>query len=126
VDKTDFRIVKIEILSDFIEGFEHILKECRQYYLMPHFKSTHYYTIDKSGLLFPSRSEIRVEYSGLLFKKMDLKSEYKITYKDYRFFTVEWSHEEIKRKLEALFLNRNKLTFDNPIQFMPFVLRYFF
>lgn len=126
VDKTDFRIVKIEILSDIVEGFEHILKECRQYYLKPHFKSTHYYTIDKNGLLFPSRSEIRVEYSGLLFKKMDLKSEYKITYKDYRFFTVEWSHEEIKKKLEAWFLNRSKLTFDNPIQLRPYVFRYFF
>jgi hypothetical protein len=126
MDKTDFRIVKIEIFSDFVEGFEYILKECRQYYLMPHFKSIHYYTIDKNGLLFPSQSEIRVEYSGLLFKKMDLKSEYKITYKDYRFFTVEWSHEEIKKKLEALFLYRDRLTFDYPAQLVPYVFRYFF
>ena len=126
MDKTDFRIVKIEILSDIVEGFELILKECRQYYLKPHFKSTHYYTIDKNGLLFPSRSEIRVEYSGLLFKKKDLKSEYKITYKDYRFFMVEWSHEEIKKKLEAMFLFRDKLIFDYPAQLVPYVFRNFF
>lgn len=124
VDKSDFRIVKTEVETDFVEGYEQIIAECYHYYLKPHFKSTYYYEIDKNGLLFPSRSEIRVEYSGLLLKKRDLKSEFKITYRNYQFFTVEWSHETIKKKLEALFSNRNKLTLKNSMRLLPCILRY--
>jgi len=126
VDKSDFRIVKVEVETDFVEGFEQILAECSQYYLKPHFKSTHHYEVDKNGFLFPSRSEIRVEYSGLLLRKKDLKSEFKITYRNYQFFTVEWSHETIKKKLEALFSNRSKLTLKNSMRLLPCVFGHFF
>jgi len=125
VDKSDFRIVKVEVETDFVEGFEQILAECEQYYLKPHFKSTYYYEIDKNGLLFPSRSEIRVEYSGFYEKKRDLKSEIEVTYGNYKFFTVKWSHETIKKKLEVLFSNRSKLILKNSIRLLPCMLRYF-
>jgi len=125
VDKSDFRIVKVEVETDFVEGFEQIFAECEQYYLKPHFKSTYYYEIDKNSLLFPSRSEIRVEYSGFYKKKRDLKSEVEVTYENYKFFTVKWSHETIKKKLEALFSNRSKLILKNSIRLVPCILRYF-
>jgi TonB family protein len=125
VGKSDFRIVKVEVETEFVEGFEQILAECNQYYFKPHFKSTYYYEIDKNGLLFPSRSKIRVEYSGFINIKRDLKSELEVTYGNYQFFTVKWSHETIKKKLEALFSNRSKLTLKNSMRLLPSILRYF-
>jgi hypothetical protein len=125
VDKSDFRIVKTEVETDSLAGFEQIIAECNHYYLKPHFKSTHYFEVDKNGLLFPSRSEIRVDYSGLLTKKKDLKSEVEITYSNYRFFTVDWNHEIIKKKIAELLSNRSKLTFMNSLRFLPCVLRHF-
>jgi len=125
VDKSDFRIVKAEVETDFIEGYEKILGECNYYYLKPHFKSTHYYEIDKNDLLFPSRSEIRVEYSGLLTEKKALKSKVEVTYENYKFFTVDVDHEVIKKKIEALFSNRSRLTLKYAIRSLPFILRHF-
>jgi TonB family protein len=125
VDKSDFRIVKVEVETEFVEGYEQILAECNQYYFKPHFKSTYYYEIDKNGLLFPSRSKIRIEYSGLINKKRDLKSEIDVTYGNYQFFTVKWSHETIKKKLEALISNRSRLTLKNSMRLLPCILRYF-
>lgn len=125
VDKSDFRIVKTEIETDFLPGYEHILSECYRCYLKPHFKSTHFYEIDKNGLLFPSKSKIRVEYSGFLRKERKLKSEVKITYKDYKFFTVKTDHEVIKKKLEALLSNRSRLSLKRLIRLSPGVLKHF-
>jgi len=125
VDKTDFRIVKTEIESNFVEGFEHILEECSHYYLNPHFKSTHYYEIEKNDLLFPCRSEIRVEYSGFFRYKRQLKSEIKIEYDNYKFFTVETDHNIIKKKLEAIFKTRDKLIFENSMKFLPLIVWHF-
>lgn len=125
IDKSNFRIVKTEIETDFVAGFEQVLAECDQYFLKPHFKSTHYYEVDKNGLLFPGKSEIRVEYSGLLTKKRSLKFEVEVTYRNYQFFTVEVDHEIIKRKIEALLLNRSQLTLTKSIRFLPSILRHF-
>lgn len=125
VDKSDFQIVKVEVETDFLEGFEQIFAECYRYYLKPHFKSTHYYEIDKNGLLFPSRSKIRIEYSGFFRKRRGLKSEINVTYRNYQFFTVKVDHDIIKKKIEALFSTRSKLTVKNLIRFLPNILRYF-
>jgi hypothetical protein len=108
-----------------VEGYENILSECDNYFLKPHFKSTHYYEVEKNGILFPSRSEIRVEYSGLLAAKKDLKSELEVTYENYKFFTVETDHNIIKKKLETLLLNRSKLTFNQLIRSLPEIIRYY-
>ncbi len=125
IDKSDFRIVKAEIETDFLEGYEEIFEECQRHYLKPHFRSTHYYEIDKNGLLFPSRSEIRIDYSGLLTAKKDLKSEVEITYRNYKFFTVETDYEIIKKKIEAFLSNRNRLALLNSIRFLPCLSTHF-
>jgi TonB family protein len=124
-DKADFRVVKVEVETEFVEGYEHILPECYRYYLKPHFKSTHYYEIEKNDLLFPSRSEIRCEYSGFLRSKRELKSEVKITYGNYKFFTVETDHKIIKKKLETLFFYRRQQTFKSLIRSLPDIIRHF-
>lgn len=126
VDKSDFRIVKAEVETEFVEGCEQMLSECYHYYLKPHFKSTYYYEVDKNGILFPSKSEIRAEYSGFLNKKRKLKSEVKITYRNYKFFTVKTDHEIIKKKLEALSSNHSNLTIKNSIRLLPCVFKHFF
>ena len=123
VNKLDFRIVKTELETDFEEGYEQIFSECNRYYLKPHFLSMHYYEVDKNNLLFPSRSEFRVEYSGFLRTKRDIKSEVKIFYSNYKFFTVETDHNIIKKKLEALYKAREKLIFKNTSRFVPYIIR---
>ena len=125
VNKSDFRIVKAEIETDFVEGYEDILSECDDYFLKPHFKSTHYYEVEKNGILFPSRSEIRVEYSGLLAAKKVLKSELEVTYENYKFFIVKTDHNIIKKKIENLLLNRSKLTFNQLIRSLPEIIRHY-
>lgn len=125
VDKSDFRVIRIEVETNFLPGYEHILSECYRYYLKPHFTSTHYYDIDKNGLLFPNKSEIRVEYSGFLRNERKLKSEVRITYRDYKFFTVETDHELIKKKLEALLSNRTKLPIKRLILTNPKIIKHF-
>lgn len=125
VDKSDFRVLRAEIETVFVEGFEQVIAECNRYYLRPHFKSTHDYGIEKNGLLFPDRSEIRCEYSGFLRTKKDLKSEVEITYQDYKFFTVETDHEVIKKKLEALFLHRSQQKFEYLLRSFPDIIKYY-
>lgn len=109
VDKTDFRIIKIEMETDFVHGFESVLSECYRYYLKPHFKATYTYEVDKKGLLFPKKAEIQVEYSGFLKEARRLKSEVNISYNNYKFFTVKTDHDVIKKKLQFLLLDESKM-----------------
>ncbi len=105
VDKLSGRIAVLELRTDFQEGYEEVFEECRELYFKPHFTSTCYYEIDKDGLLYPSRTETRVEYSGLLSTKKSLKSEVTVTYDDYKFFAVETDHGVIKKNKPARFFN---------------------
>lgn len=109
VDKSDFRIIKIEMKIDFVPGFESILSECYRYYLKPHFKAIYTYEVEKKGLLFPKKAEIQVEYSGFVREARRIKSEIKVSYKDYKFFTVKTDHDVIKKKLQFLLFNERKL-----------------
>lgn len=96
VDKSNFRILKAEVVSALPTGGEQILEECSRYYLTPHFMATHFYEVEKNGVLFPSRSEILLEYTGLVRPNKDTKAKAEIKYEKYRFFTVETEHKIIK------------------------------
>jgi hypothetical protein len=96
VDKSNFRILKAEVVSALPTGGEQILEECSRYYLTPHFTATHFYEVEKNGVLFPSRSEILLEYTGLVRPNRDTKAKAEIKYEKYRFFTVETEHKIIK------------------------------
>jgi protein TonB len=96
VDKSNFRILKAEVVSGLPTGGEQILEECSRYYLTPHFTATHFYEVEKNGVLFPSRSEILLEYTGLVRPNRDTKAKAEIKYENYRFFTVETEHKIIK------------------------------
>lgn len=96
VDKSNFRILKAEVVSALPTGGEQILEECSRYYLTPHFTATYFYEVEKNGVLFPSRSEILLEYTGLVRPKKDTKAKAEIKYENYRFFTVETEHKIVK------------------------------
>jgi TonB family protein len=96
VDKSNFRILKAEVVSALPTGSEQILEECSRYYLTPHFTATHFYEVEKNGVLFPSRSEILLEYTGLVWPKKDTKAKAEIKYENYRFFSVETEHKIIR------------------------------
>lgn len=96
VDKENYRILKLKVEAFYLEGYDQVYEECSRYYLTPHFTITHFYEHEKNGILFPSQSEIRIEYSGLVSSKRERKADIDISYSHYRFFTVEVDHNIIK------------------------------
>jgi len=127
VDKENYRILKVEVESSYIEGYEEVYEECSKHYLTPHFTLTHLYEIEKNGIMFPSRSEIRIEYFGLLKSKRELKSKADITYNSYRFFTVDVDHNIIKKKIKEFFSkhNKNNLSFEYSFKIFSEIIRQF-
>jgi hypothetical protein len=45
-----------------------------------------------------------------------------VTYRHYKFFAVDVEREVIKKKIEALFSTRSRLTLKNAMQSLPFIL----
>jgi hypothetical protein len=89
VDEENHRIPRIEVEWAAGSSDDRILAECRRYHLTPHMTAVIDYEIEKNGLLYPSRSEIRVEYSGLVRPPQDTKAKIDIRYDRYRFFSVQ-------------------------------------
>jgi len=58
------------------------------------------YEVEKNGILFPSRSEIRIYYLGLLASKRELKSKADIIYSSYRFFIVDIDPDVITKQMK--------------------------
>jgi TonB family protein len=88
VDQKSFRIHKCEIEGIPLEGFERLLDEITQFNLSPMFVTTHSYRVEKNGILFPSRSIVRVDYPVSTTGKL-LKQKIEMNYDRYRFFSVE-------------------------------------
>lgn len=127
VDKENYRILKVEVESSYVKGYEEIYEECSKHYLTPHFTLINLYEVEKNCIMFPSRSEIRIEYFGLITSKRELKSEVDITYSSYRFFTVDVDHNIIKKKIEEFFSNTNKnnLSFEYSFKIFSEIIRQF-
>jgi len=96
VDKKTFRILKaeVELASPAVD--DQILEECRRHHLTPHLTVSYDYEVEKNGILFPSRSEIRIEYTGMVRPPSDTKANIDIRYDKYRFFTVETDSKIIR------------------------------
>ncbi len=124
VDKENYSIMQVQVETSYVTGYEEVYEECSKFFLMPHLTITHHFENEKNGILFPSRSVIRIEYSGFLRTKKELKSNIDVTYSNYRFFTVDVDHDIIKKKVEEFFLRykKNKLTFDYPRRALPGIL----
>jgi len=88
-EKESCRILRIEVDWAAVSLDEMILEECRRYHLSPHMIVVHDYALEKNGLLYPSRSDIRLEYAGLMRPPEDTRAKLDFRYDRYRFFSVE-------------------------------------
>ena len=95
-DPKSGQILRIEMKTCSVEGCEWIQEECAEHLLTPHFIFRHDFGFERKGVLFPSRSEVRVEYSGLVQPPRQTKADGEIQYRDYRFFTVETENAVIR------------------------------
>ena len=97
VERNSGRVVKTEIECGKTAIDERILAECRQFYLVPHLTATYEYDNDIKGILFPSRSEIILDYSQLdRTNDRDTRIKLNISYDNYRFFSVSTEPKIIK------------------------------
>ena len=99
VDVKTFQILQCEIEGVPFEGYEDILEDCVRFNIEPLFTTTYLYHIERKGVLFPSRMDLRVVYKDPKTKLKKMKTE--ITYKKYKIFTVE-TEEEIREATSAL------------------------
>jgi protein TonB len=88
-DEESCRILRVEVEWAAGSLNEQILSECRRYHLTPHLSVLHDFEIEKNGLLYPSRSEVGIGYSGLVRPREDTKAALGIRYDQYKFFSVE-------------------------------------
>jgi TonB family protein len=98
LDQKDFHILKCEIHGVPLEAYEDVLTESADLNIKPVFKATHEYEVENNGILFPTRSEIRVSYDyevdGQPKKMIKMKTDF--DYDQYKFFTVETEPRIIK------------------------------
>ena len=83
-----------ELRSQGIEGYEDVLGEIIRYNLKPRFVTTYVNELEKIGLAFPSRAEIRVDYPawdspGAYVEKIRTS----VRYDSYMFFIVDTTSE---------------------------------
>lgn len=89
VRKSDFSILKIEWNQQAIENYEKIEEIAKMLKAKPLITMVSEYAFEQKGIRFPSSysiKEIYISRSGRRF----LRSKKTVTYKDYKFFTVEW------------------------------------
>jgi len=97
IERGTYRVVKAEIEFSSYATDERILAECKRFYLTPHMNVTYEYGVEKKGILFPSRSKISLDYTGLgMTNKRETKEKLTIQYDHYRFFTVDTNYRIIK------------------------------
>src|SRR4030067_2167276 len=99
VDVENFQILQCEIEGVPFEGYDDILEDCIRFNIEPFFTTTYLYHIERKGVLFPSRVDLRVVYKDPKTKLKKMKTE--ITYKKYKIFTVE-TEEEIRQGASEL------------------------
>jgi hypothetical protein len=91
-------VLKNEIQGVPLEGYDDVLRDSVHFRVRPYLLTTHTYEFEKTGIRFPSRSTIRVEYPKLgdFYGDRTLKLKIEMSYDKYKFFTVET--EEIVKK----------------------------
>ena len=93
IEQGSCRILRCEIEGVPLEGYDDILSEAVLLNIRPYFLRTFEYQTEKNGVLFPDHTMVRVEYPSLTPKRRETKSKMDVSYKDFKFFTVETGHE---------------------------------
>lgn len=94
IDKKDFSILRIRIEQESLAGYDDFEKEAKKIKVKPIITIIHDYEVEKNGLMFPSKTTFREEYTGRGMGR-SRRSELSIIYDKYRFFIVE---TEVKYK----------------------------
>jgi hypothetical protein len=90
VSRDDFRILKIEWNQQSLQDYEKMEKIAEQSNAVPQTILISEYGYEHNGIQFPSKYTIKEIYESKTWKKRrNKKSETIVTYKDYKFFTVE-------------------------------------
>ena len=89
IDKEDFSVLKIEIEQESLAGFEKIEQVSLGGKTTPFITTTHDYFIEKNGLRFPSKTLCEEIYVTQKRRGRTMISKTKITYDNYKFFTVD-------------------------------------
>jgi len=89
IDKEDFSVLKIEIKQESLAGFEKIDQESEKQKMTPRITTTHDYFIEKNGIRFPSKTVCEEIYVARMRRVRTRISETRITYDNYKFFTVD-------------------------------------
>jgi hypothetical protein len=88
VDEKDYSILRIEIYQQSIKNFAEIEKMAEKHGVEPRLTIINEYDILKNGIRFPSRVYYEEAYKNKQ-GKLIIRSQAYVTFKDYRFFTVE-------------------------------------
>jgi TonB family protein len=91
IDQTGHQVLRSEIQGVPLEGYDDVLEDTSRFNIKPILTTTHTYEVEKNGVLFPTRTTIRVDYPLLQtwFSRRELKLKIEMEYNQYKFFTVE-------------------------------------
>ena len=87
VDRETRRILKIEVATDALVGFDRLKEASDLSEVRPVFTTIHLYGTEKNGVMFPSRTVFREAYMTASGRRVQ-RSKTEITFANYRFFTV--------------------------------------
>lgn len=96
VHATDFGIMKIEWSQKSLGQYEAIKKTAEELNAVPDIKLCSEYYYEKNGIRFPSKYSVAEDYKA--GPRVLTKSKLTVTYKDYKYFTVETSVKYDRRK----------------------------
>jgi hypothetical protein len=88
VDEKDYSILRIEIYQQSIKNFAEIEQMAEKHGVEPRLTIINEYDVLKNGIRFPSRVYYEEAYKNKQ-GKLIIRSQAYVTFKDYRFFTVE-------------------------------------
>ena len=98
VDQQTSKILQSEVEEVPLKGFDDVLQDATRFNTSPVFTTRHVYLSEKNGVMFPSKTSVRVEYprsdSPFMGKMLKLKME--LTYEKYRFFNVDTDSRVIR------------------------------
>lgn len=89
VDKERFQVLKSEIEGVPLDGYEDVLSDAVLLNINPFFLRTYEFRIEKGGVLFPDRTTVQIEYPTIMRGRRETKAKIELTYKDFKFFTVQ-------------------------------------
>ena len=90
IRKDDFSILKIEWYQRSMGNFEKIEEFAKELNAEPQITFISEYAFEKNGIRFPSKYFVKEEYIHP-YRRNIRRSETTVTYRDYKFFTVETS-----------------------------------